>query len=128
MDKESILKTEDLPREEVQIPEWRGSVFVRAMSGAERDKFESSVVSLRGKNTEINLSNIRAKLTVLTVVDEDGKRLFADSDEKAVGGKSACALDRIFKVAQRLSGLTDKDVEELSENLEPAQNGGSTSV
>jgi hypothetical protein len=64
----------------------------------------------------MNLRNIRAKLVALTVVDEDGNRIFSDEDAEALGKKSAAALDRIFAVAQRLSGLRPEDVEELAGN------------
>ncbi len=89
---------------------------MRGLTGAERDAFEQSIVETRGKNTRMNLRNIRAKLVALTVVDEDGNRIFSDEDAEALGKKSAAALDRIFAVAQRLSGLRPEDVEELAGN------------
>ena len=36
--REQILGLSDLPREEVRIPEWGGVVFVRALTGSERDQ------------------------------------------------------------------------------------------
>ena len=35
----------------------------------------------------------------------------------ALGAKSAAALDRIYDVATRLSGITDEDVEEMAEEM-----------
>ncbi|WP_461369485.1 hypothetical protein [Candidatus Darwinibacter acetoxidans] len=116
--RDAILQAEDLPRELVEVPEWGGCVYVRALTGAERDAFEASVVEQRGKSTKMNLRNIRAKLVALTAVDEEGKRLFTDDDAALLGKKSAAALDRVFDVAQRLSGLKDEDVEELAKNSE----------
>jgi len=114
--RDAILGAEDLPRELVEVPEWGGCVYVRALTGTERDAFEASVVEQRGKSTKMNLRNIRAKLVALTVVDEEGTRLFSDADVKLLGQKSAAALDKLFEVAQRLSGLRDEDVEELAKN------------
>lgn len=114
--RDAILKAQDLPTEVVEIPEWNGAVIVRGLTGAERDAFEQSIVETRGKNTRMNLRNIRAKLVALTVVDEDGNRIFSDEDAEALGKKSAAALDRVFAVAQRLSGLRPEDVEELAGN------------
>ena len=114
--RDAILKAHDLPTEVVEIPEWNGAVIVRGLTGAERDAFEQSIVEQRGKNTRMNLRNIRAKLVALTVVDENGNRVFSDEDAEALGKKSAAALDRIFAVAQRLSGLRPEDVEELAGN------------
>lgn len=35
---------------------------------------------------------------------------------KALGRKSAAALDRVFAAGQRLNGLTNQDVDELAGN------------
>jgi hypothetical protein len=116
LSRDEILQAQDLPTEDVPVPEWGGVCRVRGLTGAERDAFEQSIVETRGKNTRMNLRNIRAKLVALTVVDEDGNRIFSDEDAEALGKKSAAALDRIFAVAQRLSGLRPEDVEELAGN------------
>lgn len=126
--KDAILSANDLVTEDVEVPEWGGTVRVRAISGTERDTFEQTIVTRRGKNVQTNLANIRAKMVALCVVDEAGQRLFNDSDVAALGKKSAAALDRVFTVAQRLAGLTDEDVDELAENLESGQNAASTSA
>lgn len=114
--RDDILKAQDLPTERVFVSEWNGEVIVRGLTAAERDAFEQSIVETRGKNTRMNLKNIRAKLVAMTVVDEQGNRLFSDEDAEWLGKKSAAALDRIFAVAQRLSGLRPEDVEELAGN------------
>jgi hypothetical protein len=126
--KDAILSANDLVTEDVEVPEWGGTVRVRAISGAERDAFEQAIVTRKGKNVTTNLANIRAKMVALCVVDENGQRLFGDKDVLLLGTKSAAALDRVFTVAQQLAGLTDKDVDELAENLEPGQSDDSTSA
>jgi len=127
LNREAILAAKDLPRELVEVPEWGGAVYVRALTGAERDQFEASIVEQRGRDVRMNMRNIRAKLVALTVVDEDGQRIFTDDDVAALGGKSAAALDRLFAVAQRLSGLSKEDVEELAKNSESGQSADSIS-
>jgi hypothetical protein len=115
LNRESIFNSTDLKSEEVYIPEWLGSVKVRGMTGEERDKYEKSVLIKKGKNIEVNLENARARLIILTTVDENGKHLFTENDLVALGHKSAAALSRIFDVAARLSGITEQDVQELTE-------------
>jgi hypothetical protein len=110
--KDTILGASDLPTEEVPVPEWGGSVFVRTMSGMERDAFEQSIVDSKKRG----LVNVRARLAVQVVCDSTGARIFTDTDADALGKKSGKALDRIFDVAQRLSGIGAKDVEELEKN------------
>lgn len=120
--KADIFKADDIRSEEVEVPEWGGTVRVRGLSGVERDEFESSL--LDGKGT-VKLANTRARLVVFSVIDEDGKRLFEDWDVKALGAKSAAALDRIVAVAMRLSGIADTDLEELAGNSEATTSAGS---
>jgi hypothetical protein len=116
--RDQILSIQDIEIEEVEVPEWGGAVYVRGMSGTERDQFEGSIVTQRGKSTAVNMANIRAKLAAVSICDADGKRLFTERDAKALGEKSAAALQRIFEVARRLSGIGDEDIEELAEGLE----------
>lgn len=124
--RDQILGADDLLFEDVPVPEWGGTVRVRGLSGAERDDFEAGVVQVKGKKTSMNLRNLRARLVALAVVGADGKRLFADSDVRALGHKSAAALQRVFEAAQRLSGLSDEDVEELTKNSDSDQSDDST--
>ena len=112
LSKEQILKANDLPTEEVEVPEWGGSVLVRTMTGTERDKFETSLIDGKQKN----LDNIRARLCAKCIVDDKGERLFEDTDVAELGKKSASALDRVFTAAQRLNGLSGEDVKELEKN------------
>jgi len=124
--RDAILQAQDLPTQDVEVPEWGGTVRVRALTGAERDAFEQSIVEQRGKSTRMNLQNVRAKLVALTVVDENGNRIFSDADAKLLGQKSAAALNRVFEVAQKLSGITPEDVEELTKNSDSDQSEDST--
>jgi hypothetical protein len=126
--REQILAADDLKRETVPVPEWGGDVIVKSLTGAERDEFEDSVVRQRGKSRELNLRNARARLVSLSLVDEAGSRLFSAGDVEQLGRKSAAALDRVFGAAQRLSGLTEQDVDELAKNSDSDQSDSSTSA
>ena len=116
--KDQIIAVEDLKTEELEVPEWGGSVIVRTMTGIERDKFEESVFISKGKDVKANFKNFRAKLCAVCMVDEKGQRLFTDADIDLLGKKSAKALDTVFTVAQRLNAIGPKEVEDLTKNLE----------
>ena len=126
--RDAILKASDIQTEEVPVPEWGGTVLVRGMTGAERDAFEEEMITGKGKNRDVNLTNFRARLIVKSVVDKDGKRLFTAADMVALGKKSAAAIERVWEVAMRLSGMSDEDVEELTKNSEAGQSDSSTSA
>ena len=127
LSRDTILQREDIKTEDVEVPEWGGTVRVRGMSGVERDAFEASLIEQpvangqrkrrRQQTTKTNMANVRAKLCAWCIVDKDGARMFADADIVALGAKSAAALDRIYDVASDLSGITDEDVEELAEEM-----------
>ena len=125
--REQILAAVDIQHEDVEVPEWGGTVRVVGLSGADRDAFEQAITERKGKRVNVNMANIRAKLVSRSLVGEDGILLFQESDIEALGKKSAAALDRVFSVAQRLSGLSDADVEELAGNSEDGQSDDSTS-
>jgi TATA-box binding protein (TBP) (component of TFIID and TFIIIB) len=114
--REAILDAGDLQAELVEVPEWGGSVFVRSMTGTERDQFESEAYTVKGKNVEMNRENFRARLLVRVLVDEANQRLFSPTDMVALGAKSAKALDRLFTVAMKINGLSKEDVEDLTKN------------
>lgn len=125
--RDQILTAQDIQTEEVHVPEWGGTVLVRALDGEERDSLEASMIQGKGKNAQVNLKNLRAKLVARSIVDESGKRLFEDGDIPALAKKSAAALNRVYEVAQRLSGITPEDVDELTKNSRPAQSEDSGS-
>jgi len=126
--REQILEAPDVRYEDVAVPEWGGTVRVRSLSGAERDRFEDSITQQNGKGVRKDIKNIRAKLVALCVVDESGKRIFTEADVQALGRNSSIALDRVCEVAQRLNAMTDDGVAELAENLEgdPSEDSGSS--
>lgn len=113
--RKQILEANDITTEVVEVPEWGGEVLVKALTGSERDSLEKSLVEMRKKQVVIK-DNIRAKFVAASVVDESGDMLFTEADIAALGQKSAAALERVFKVAQKLAGLSDSDVEELEKN------------
>lgn len=114
LNKQAIFDTQDLKTEEVAVPEWNGSVRVRTMTGTERDGWEASLSPTGSKG--VDLSNLRARLLVKCIVDEQGERIFTDEDADALGAKSAAALERVFAVAQRLNGLAGNAVGTAEKN------------
>ena len=113
-----LLSATKLPEELVALPELGPSVVVtvRGMTGAQRDAFEASCFEGRGKRRDFSMKNVRAKL-VAACCYENGQRAFSDDDVEAIGNVRADVIDRLFGVAQRLSGMKDEDVEELGRRL-----------
>lgn len=138
LSRDTIQSAKDISIEFVKVPEWsddpEAGVFVKGLTGTERDSFEMAMIEQRqkGKRTrEVNLRNLRAKLIVRTAVDSDdtetAKHIFTLLDVDWLGKKSAAALQRVYDVAQRLSGLSSEDVDELTIDLGNGQSDASGS-
>lgn len=145
LSREAIFAVDDRLIEFVRVPEWSGDnpdagVFVRGLSGTDRDAFEMAMFESRkdaksGKTTqEVNFQNLRAKLIVRCAVDAEdpniAKPIFTLRDIAPLGLKSAAALQRVYSVAQRLSGLSTENVDELTSELgnDPSDGSGSDSL
>ena len=125
--REQILAATDIKIEAVDVPEWGGVVYVRNLKGRARDKFEGSRFRMKGDKVEILHDNTRANLLALSLCDEQGTLIFTEADIVELGEKNAAVLDRCFEVAQRLSALRPKDVEDKLKNFEAAQTDSSSS-
>jgi len=125
LSKNQIISAIDDRYEDVEVPEWGGTVRVKAMSGVEKDAFEASVTTIRRNGNKVeqrpNLENVRAKLLAHCIVDESGALIFDDDDIAALGSKSSAALDRVVDVAKRLNRMTNGAIQELSETLKNGQ-------
>ncbi|WP_028472964.1 hypothetical protein [Nocardioides alkalitolerans] len=123
--RDQILTSNDLPFEDVECPEWGGTVRVSTIAATLRDEYEVALARLRHEKSKS--PNIRARLVALCITDENGARLFSDDDVIKLGLKSSKALDRVFDVASRLNGLTPEQAKELEGNFDDAQSERSTS-
>jgi hypothetical protein len=130
--RDQILAAQDTSKEAVSVPEWGldSGLFIKALSAKDRDGWETSFVSIdteRKRVRKINLSNMRARLVVLTLVDAEGKRILGDDDAEALGEKSAAVIARLFDVAQRVNGLSQEEVKALEKNSVSSQADASAS-
>lgn len=123
-----ILAADDLAFEDVEVPEWGCVVRIKAMSGGERDAFESSILKDRSDPSKgVDMRSFRAKFLTRVMIDESGARLFRPDEVKALSAKNARTLDRLYEVGARLAGMRDEDAERLAGNSE-GQSEDSTSV
>jgi hypothetical protein len=122
LSKAKILAAKDVKLSEaIPVPEWGGDVYVRTISGTERDKFEEAY-------SEQKMKAFRVRFLVLTLADESGERLFADADIDALGNKSSVVINRLFDKAWQHNAFTDAAVEALGNGSPTAPSEGSTST
>jgi hypothetical protein len=114
--RDKIMAANDRQRQPVHVPEWDCTVHIAVMSGDDRDQYEQLVVSRMKDGKLTDARGIRAQLLVRTLVTDDGARIFSDGDAELLGTKSAAVIARLAELAQKLNGLTDRDVEDLAKN------------
>lgn len=115
--RDQILGANDLAQETVTIPEWGGDIIIREMTGKQRDLLEGMMASRMSPSGQImSTKDLRAKMTVMSVIGEDGEPMFNDKDIASISGKSGKALDRIVEVVQKLNGLDSEDIDEKAGN------------
>ena len=120
--REDLLKKQELKVEKVDLGNDE-YVFVREMTGRERDRFEQSLIGEVKDNKgnvvsyERKLEDFRAKLAVNTLCDENGNNLLEPGDYKTLSqNMGAARLDKIVTAAQKLNKIADEDREALVKN------------
>lgn len=125
-----ILDASDMQRRKLHVAEWGVDVYVRTLSGAERDKLEVEWIKrkkLSGRSDNDN-TDFRAFAACWTLCDESGKPIFdTQSDVNQLTKKSGAALQSIWNVTADVNRFTERDVEELVGNSETGPSAGSTS-
>jgi hypothetical protein len=116
LSRDQIQNASDVQRERVPVPEWGGDVLVQGLSAKDRDDYEATILRMNGTDAKVNLANARVKLVVRTVIDEAGNKIFSAEDVNWLAQKSAAAIERVYAVASRLSGISKSDLDELTKN------------
>lgn len=121
--KDEIWAIDDNTYDYVEVPEWGNKkVRIKALSASERDRYEQSLGKMDKKGNMVpDLTNQRARLVSLSVVDGKGNRMFSDTEVLKLGTKNAKALSRIYSASAKLSGLGEESAEEVEEDFDGAQ-------
>lgn len=113
--RKKALEAEDIRTEEVHVPEWDVTLKVKGMTGAQRAKFLRSASN--PVSGEVNFEKFFANLVIATAFDPDSDEpVFEDADRDALNQKSGAVINRLALVAQDLSGLGDKVMEDAKGN------------
>lgn len=121
--RDQILQAQDIRIEKVEVPEWGGEVYVKTLTGQERDQLEAALMEYdnKGQPKRLKLDRLRSTLAVLAICDESGQRLFTSGDIQTLAGKSSAALDRVVSKAQELAAISPGDVDKLVTDLKKDQ-------
>lgn len=127
---DDIIASQDKEYQDVEVPEWGGTVRIATMSGEDRDRWELSMMqaddsSERGFKLNFDAYS-RVRLVAMCLVDDNFNRIFVTKEQiEKLSQKSGKVMDLLYDVAQRVNGITDSDIDDLEKNSESAQNGDS---
>ena len=127
---DDIVDSQDKEYQDVDVPEWGGTVRIATMSGEDRDRWELSMMqaddsSERGFKLNFDAYS-RVRLVAMCLVDDNFNRIFVTKEQiERLSQKSGKVMDMLYDVAQRVNGITDEDIDDLEKNSVSAQNGDS---
>lgn len=96
--------------EKVTIPELGADLYVRRMSGHERNLFQSSQLAVK-KDDLVGLLPLQALLLSMTVCEEDGTLVFDSAEE--VEKLDGLVLDALGAAAMALNGMTSESRDQI---------------
>lgn len=109
LSRKAILATNDLKSEVVHVPEWGGDVEIREMTAGERAAFADLFA---GDSVP---TDSQARMVQMCAIDDEGERLFEESDIEALSAKSGSALQTLSQKVMELSGM-DVSLEDAEKN------------
>lgn len=135
LSREALLGAIGCPEEPVAVVGLKAVVVMKGLTGEALDEYHQAITVGKGNKRDVNMSNLRTKLLVRTihVAVPDGKsfvagaRMFGDDDAAALGKIRGDVIGQLFPIAQRLSGLSDEEVEELGKPSTTTNSGTSSS-
>lgn len=115
---EEIISSEDFRYQDVEVPEWGGTIRIRSLSAKQRD-------TLARKIKADGESEASEMMVVMCVVDEAGQRVFDFKDIERLKAKSTVPIARIVRALGELTSGTGKPTEEFEENFDGTPIGDS---
>lgn len=104
-----------MPREPMLIPELGDEpIYISKLSAALRDRFDQMVSG--GNVGSVDLTNIRARFLTLVCTDENGVRLFDESDAEWLGELDTDIVQKMVQKGFALNGIKPEEVDEAAKN------------
>ncbi len=117
---DDIVKSNDIVREWIPIPEWAPEgdpdadsygIYAKALTGTERARWiEKNNVIAKDGSRKMDPRSGTVILLLAGCVNEDGSRAFTDKEADYLMRKSSAVIERITEAVTRLSGIGDDDV------------------
>lgn len=108
-----ILAAPDVKFEDVEVPEWGGSVRIGTLTAAQRDRYD--LLMFKRHKGEADCS-IRAAMVAMAAVDEAGAPLFSPDQLAELERKNGEVIARLWSVARRINQVGQEAQEAAEKN------------
>jgi hypothetical protein len=112
---QDILTIDDVVTQVVLVPEWSkndkpGKIILQSLDGDHRDRYLNSMQYVDGKGRQrFDMKGANARLLAMSAVRTDGQPLFKLSQVEALQARNAAVVERLAKIARKMSGISDTD-------------------
>ncbi len=115
-------------REEVEVPEWEDAlkgrkIYLQQMSAPDRDAWEREGLKKIGDRWEDDWDNVRSRLISRCLVDEDGNKVFPNSD--SMREIVHTITTPLYTKARKINCLDKESLEDSAKNSEGGQSADS---
>jgi hypothetical protein len=122
-----IHAARDFTLQTVEVPEWGGAIYLRSITVGALDEIQIRYIHMSGgallqqngatdavltRNPEM-LRDMKPRLLSYSICDAEGTLLFDDDAGRAIlRSKDPAVIDRLYVIAEGLSGMTAASLEE----------------
>lgn len=117
---EQILSTK-LNTNIIDIPRLGGKVRIQELTGSQRAELD--IVAAESKNRKEAYKEVKAWVVAMTVIDEQGNRIFSDSQIEAIKSLPSTVQDKINDEVDILSGLKEEDIKKTAKKSSASRDG-----
>ena len=119
-------------RELVPVEEWGYAVWVAGLDAGGLDEYRAPMYEfdVESGKMKLNMRGQNVRLAALTMEDEHGNLIYPDLEEGIadLNTKDAAGVEKVAKVARRLSGMGDDSGKVMEGNSAAGQTGDSPSA
>jgi hypothetical protein len=113
-------------RIELEHQSFGQKVWIQEMNGQERDDWERAVTKKQDKEGRItDFVGLRAKMIQLTLVDENGVRVYSENEAEEINQLPGRFREDLFDAALEFNGLTKQSREDQEKNFASEAGNGS---
>lgn len=102
-----------------------GNVRIRSMTELERSRLEASIRDKKGNLSSSRMVDLKCRMIVDSVVDENGNPLFTNRDIDQIRQQDSKVTNALVDAIQKHCGWSDEDLEDLEKNSDATADANS---